>query len=198
MGPMYEQPSTLPLSRFRLHSDDPALRVRWLGGSRFSLSGEVEADPEAELEVATPSADVEVALARRSTPAHAVAQLRRALPRSVSLRHATVHDGVELTFLEALVPAASPPRFRLFSSDPGVQVRQLDDNKLEFLSGPQGTCLVTILCDSRRVTLSIPAATSALGLAARVGASVPHGYRALVEGPVVSVWKDADFFSAVA
>jgi hypothetical protein len=35
-------------------------------------------------------------------------------------------------------------------------------------------------------------------IAARVGANVPHGFRALVDGPVVSVWKDADFFSAVA
>jgi len=62
----------------------------------------------------------------------------------------------------------------------------------------QDKCLVTILCDTRRVTIELRAGLSAKAAAATVGANVPHGYRALVDGPVVSVWKDADFFSAVA
>lgn len=196
---MYEEPTPLTsLSRFRLSSDDPAFHVRWMGGSRFELTGEVALDPTAELDVETPREQVGISLARRSTPLHAVAQLRRALPRSIALRHLQREDGVELVFQEALVPAASTPRFRIFSSDATVHVRQLDENKLEFLGGTDDDCLVTILCDARRVTLTVPRALSALTLAARIGASVPHGYRALVDGPVVSVWKDADFFSAVA
>jgi hypothetical protein len=55
-----------------------------------------------------------------------------------------------------------------------------------------------VLCDSRRVTLAIPAGSSAKATAARVGAGVPHGYRALIDGPTVAVWKDADFFEQVA
>jgi hypothetical protein len=196
---MYDEPLPLPsLSRFRVHSDDPAFHVRWLGGSRFGLSGEVLIDPSAELDVATPNSSVEVSLARRSTPEHAVALLRRALPRSISMRHEATVDGVEIVFQEALVPAASTPRFRIFSSDAMVQVTQLDENKLEFRSGAEADCLLTILCDSRRVTIHVDQGTSALALAARVGSNVPHGFRALVDGPVVSVWKDADFFSAVA
>ena len=64
--------------------------------------------------------------------------------------------------------------------------------------GVGADCLLTILCDSRRATIKVEGGTSAQHTAARVGANVPHGFRALVDGPVVSVWKDADFFSAVA
>lgn len=105
---------------------------------------------------------------------------------------------MEVVFTEALVPAAKTPRFRIFSTDAALQVRQLDENKIEFRSGVGDDCLVTVLCDSRRVSISIPSGSSALAIAARVGSNVPHGFRALVDGPVVSVWKDADFFSAVA
>lgn len=196
---MYDQPIPLSRSRFRVHSEDPEFRVQWRGGSRFALSGEVSLDPSAALDVATPSAaEVEVSLARRSTPAHAVAALRRALPRNVLMAWERLPDGVEVVFTEALVPAASPPRFRVFSTDSVQRTRQLDENKIEFVGATGADCQVTVLCDSRRVTLTIPAGTSAQSTAARVGANVPHGFRALVDGPVVSVWKDADFFSMVA
>jgi hypothetical protein len=196
---MYEDPIQLSsVSRFRVHSDDPSFHVTWRGGSRFALSGEVTLDPSAELDVSTPNDMVEISLARRSTPEHAVAMLRRALPRSISMRHEAVEDGVEVIFQEALVPAAKTPRFRIFSTDAVLRVKQLDENKIEFQGGVGDDCLITVLCDSRRVTLSIPGRSSALAIAARVGSNVPHGFRALVDGPVVSVWKDADFFSAVA
>ena len=77
-------------------------------------------------------------------------------------------------------------------------MKQLDENKIEFLASVGQDCLITVLCDSRRVTISLPRGSSAKAIAARVGSNVPHGFRALVDGPVVSVWKDADFFSAVA
>ncbi len=195
---MYEEPIQLSVSRFRVHSEDPAFNVTWRGGSRFVLTGEVILDPSAELDVSTPNDVVEVSLARRSTPEHAVAMLRRALPRSISMRHQPVEDGVEIVFQEALVPAAKTPRFRIFSTDAQLRVKQLDENKIEFLGGIGEDCLLTVLCDSRRVTISLPRGSSALAIAARVGSNVPHGFRALVDGPVVSVWKDADFFSAVA
>lgn len=195
---MYEEPLPLTISRFRVHSEDPSFHVTWRGGSRFALSGEIELDPSAELDVATPDEHVEISLARRSTPEHAVALLRRALPRSISLRHEEKADGVEIIFTEALVPAAKTPRFRVLSSDAQLRTRQLDENKVEFLGAVQDKCLVTILCDTRRVTIELHAGLSAKAAAATVGANVPHGYRALVDGPVVSVWKDADFFSAVA
>lgn len=195
---MHNEPTPISVTRFRVHSEDPAFHVQWRGGARFVLSGEVSIDPSAELDVSTPDDLVEISLARRSTPEHAVAALRRALPRSISMRHTLQQDGVEIVFLEALVPAAKTPRFRIFSTDAQLRVRQLDDNKLEFLGGVGDDCLVTVLCDSRRVTLQLTGGTSAQATAARVGANVPHGYRALVDGPVVSVWKDAEFFSAVA
>lgn len=196
---MFDEPIPLHPARFRLHSEDPEFVVRWLGGGRFALRGQVSLEPEATLDVATPSAgEVEVALARRSQPEHAVAALRRALPRQVLLSDRPTPDGVEVVLHEALVPAARPPRLRLVSSDLAQRVRQLDENKVAFVGATASACHVTILCDSRRVTLALEAGTSAQATAARVGAHVPQGYRALVEGAVVSVWKDADFFSMVA
>jgi hypothetical protein len=195
---MYNEPIQLSVSRFRVHSEDPSFHVTWRGGSRFALTGEVNLEPSAELDVSTPNDMVEISLARRSTPEHAVALLRRALPRSISMRTEPLEDGVEVVFQEALVPAAKTPRFRIFSTDAKLRVKQLDENKIEFLGGVGEDCLITVLCDSRRVTISLPAGSSALAIAARVGSNVPHGFRALVDGPVVSVWKDADFFSAVA
>lgn len=195
---MYEEPLFLRSARFRVHSEDPAFHVQWRGGSKFALSGEVSLDPSAELDVATPNETVEISLATHSKPEHAVAALRRALPRSITMRHEEVLDGVEVVFTEALVPAAKTPRFRIICTDANLRTRQLDENKIEFLGGVAEKALITILCDSRRVTIQLNGGESAQAAAARVGANVPHGYRALVDGPVVSVWKDAEFFSAVA
>ena len=195
---MYEEPLFLRSARFRVHSEDPAFHVQWRGGSKFALSGEVSLDPSAELDVATPNETVEISLATHSKPEHAVAALRRPLPRSIAMRHEAVLDGVEVVFTEALVPAAKTPRFRIICTDANLRTRQLDENKIEFLGGIAEKALITILCDSRRVTIQLNGGESAQAAAARVGANVPHGYRALVDGPVVSVWKDVDFFSAVA
>lgn len=195
---MFEDPAPLSIARFRVHSEDPEFHVQWRGGARFALRGAVSLEPSADLDVMTPNDTVGVSLAQRSTPEHAVAALRRALPRSISMRHELQDDGVEVVFAEALVPAARTPRFRIFSTDGQLRINQLDDNKVEFRGAASTDCLLTLLCDTRRVTIELAAGTSSQAIAARVGASVPHGYRALVDGPVVSVWKDADFFSAVA
>lgn len=195
---MFTEPTPLRTTSFRIHSEDPAFSVQWKGGNRFRLSGEVTIDPSAELEVSTPNDDVEISLARRSTPEHAVALIRRALPRSVSMRHEAHDDGVEVIFCEALLPAAKTPRFRVMSIGTGVRFNQLDDNKIEFLGATTESGLISIQVDLRKVTIELAAGSSANRVAALVGANLPHGFRALVDGPVVTVWKDADFFSAVA
>ncbi len=195
---MPEQLTPLPISRFRVYSEDPSFQVTWRGGTRFALSGQVNLDPSAELDLSTPDDTVEISLARRSRPEHAVAALRRALPRSISMRDRVVEDGVEIIFHEALVPAAKTPRLRIFSTGGPLHLKQLDENKVEFKERVKESCLLTVLCDSKRARVSIEKGSSALTIAALVGAHMPRGFRALVDGPVVSVWKDSDFFSAVA
>lgn len=195
---MFDGPTPLPTARFRVYTDDPTFHVTWRGGTRFVLSGEVSADPASALEMDTPSQHLAVALARKSTPHHAVALLRRALPRDIVMTQHLMEDGTQVAFHEAVLPAARPPRLRIFSTDPVQRVRQLRDNCVEFAGAAGSDTHLSILCDSRRVTLRIPAGSSALSTAIRVGAHVPHGFRALVDGPTVSVWKDADFFEQVA
>lgn len=195
---MLDEPIPLRASQFRVRSDDPTFQVAWRGGGRFELTGEVSSEPSAELQVETPSAEFEVELAQRSRPEHAVALLRRKLPRSVVMTDARTRDGVEFVLLEATVPAATPPRLRLLTTDLLQRTRQLADNKVELLGATGAPAQLTILCDNRRVTIMVGAGSSAQATAARVGAAMPHGYRALVDGPVVSVWKNADFFLMVA
>lgn len=189
----------IPLRRrFRMHSEDPAFRVTWRGGGRFLLSGEVSSEPTTELDVDTPSASLEVPLAHHSLPEHAVTMLRRSLPRDVRLTQRRELGGVEITLQEVVVPAAKPPRLRVLSTDLVQRVKQLEENRVEFIGGVGADCHLTIMCDTRRITISLHAGTSAATTAVRVGASVPRGYRALVDGPTVAVWKDADFFEQVA
>ena len=195
---MFGELIPLRASRFRVHSEDPTFKVAWRGGGRFELTGEVSTEPSADLGVETPTEAFEVCLAQRSRPEHAIALLRRVLPRDVAMTHFRTPDGVELVLQEAMVPAATPPRLRIFATDRVQRVRQLADNKVEFLGASGAKSQLTILCDARRVTISVPGGSSASATAARVGASMPHGFRALVDGPVVSVWKNADFFSMVA
>ncbi len=195
---MFDDLVALPIARFRMRTDDPNFHVQWRGGSRFLLTGEVELNPVAELDVGTPSGDFEVTLATHSTPQNAVTQLRRALPRDLMLTTQPADDGVEVRLQQMVVPAARPPRLRIVTSDLAQRVRQLEDNKVEFMGAVGGDGHLTILCDGRRSTLALGQGHSAAVTAARVAAAMPHGYRALVDGPMVSVWKDADFFEAVA
>lgn len=196
---MFDDVISLPTARFHMHSEDPSFRVTWRGGSRFLLSGEVSSDPTSELDVETPSGSVEVPLATHSRPEHAVTMLRRALPRDVMMVTTPAGWGIEVLLQELVLPAAKPPRLRIFSTDLAQRVKQLDENKVEFLGsvGADGGHL-TILCDRTRVTLALPGGHSAATTAARVGSCMPRGYRALIDGATVSVWKDADFFEAVA
>lgn len=193
---MFDAPHHLPNARFRLVSGDPTFFAEWCGGSRFRLSGEVSSRPEASLDVSTPEGPVEVTLPTGALPEHAIKRLKRALPRSVSLRQIE-DDGhaVRVQLLETTPSAAKLPRLRIISSDLRQRVIQLAENQVEFVGSSAHPCLITVLCDGRRVTLRLPAVCSARATAATVGANAPAGYRALVDGATVSVWKDADFFA---
>jgi hypothetical protein len=195
---MFDAPIPLRSHRFRVHSDDPTFLVAWRGGSRFALSGQVSSSPAADLDVQTPGTAFGVSLAQHSRPEHAVSQLRRSLPRDVLMRHVATEDGVEVAFTQGLLPAARLPRLRVLSTDLGQRIKQLADNQVEFRGACSADAHLTIFCDQARITVRLPGGASARTTAARVGSSMPHGYRALVDGAMVSVFKDSDFFSLVA
>lgn len=195
---MFDDVIQLPRARFRMRSEDPSFQVLSRGVGRFLLSGEVSQDPTTDLEVDTPSGDFEVPLAFHSRPMHAVMQLERSLPRDVVLMARENAEGVEVQLTEAVLPAAKLPRLRVLTTDLVQRVRQLDENRIEFQGAVGADCHLTVLCESKRCTIVIPQGCSATTTAARVGASMPHGYRALVDGAIVSVFKDADFFELVA
>ncbi len=189
-----------PLNRIRfdLHSDDPSFHIERRGTSKFLLSGQVSSDPTGDVSVELPHDAFDVVLAKNSRPEHAVNALERALPRDVMMTHQSSDFGIEVMLQEMVVPAAKPPRLRIFSTDLLQRVKQLAENEVEFIGTSGAAAHLTILCESKRVTIALPAASSASVTAARVASSMPHGYRALVSGHIVSVWKDADFFSMVA
>jgi hypothetical protein len=191
-------PIQLTHTRFRIHSSDPSLEVVWRGGGRFHVTGEVTGEPWSELDVETPSDAFEVHLECHSTPEHVVAQIKRALPRGIIVTQQETAEGVEFTLDDAVVPAARPPRVRILTSDTHQRIKQLEENKVEFVGNTGHPCHVTVFCDTRRVTLALDAECSAKRTAAYVAANIPHGFRAVVDGPVLSVWKDADFFEMVA
>jgi hypothetical protein len=195
---MYDDLRHLPGTHFSMSSPDPSFHVTWRGGSRFLLSGEVSDEPNTELDIGLPSGTLRVPLATHTRPEHAVARLRRSLPRDVLMVARPSESGMEVGLQEAVLPAAKPPRLRVFATDLTQRVRQLDDNKVEFLGSVGALGHLTILCDAKRVTLLVHAGESAGATAARVGSSVPHGYRSVVDGAQVTVWKDADFFRAAA
>lgn len=188
----------LNTARFRLRSEDPSFKVDWRGGNRFRLSGQVQERPATVLHVGLPADELNVSLPERTRPLPAALRLKDALPRDVYLVATAADEGVDVRLLELMVPAATPPSFRVLLQDDGLTVEQLADNRVRFVGASRAPAILTLLCDTRRATLALPRATTALACAARVGASIPHGFQALVEGPVVSVWKDADFFGAIA
>ncbi len=190
--------TSLNAIRFDLTSDDPSFHIERTGSARFVLSGEVSSDPTSDVNVEIPDDEFEVVLAQKSRPKHAVVAIERALPRDVMMTHHETAAGIEVLLQELVIPAAKAPRLRLFSTDLLQRVKQIAENKIELIGASGAAAHLTILCESKRVTIALPAASSASITAARIAASMPQGYRALVSGNTVSVWKDADFFSMVA
>lgn len=195
---MIDSVTQLGVRRFHLESSDPSFVIERQSARRFLLSGRVSAEPTTAVEVETPSSSFDVLLATQSGPQHAVAQLRRDLPRDVTMQVLERIGGLEIALTEALVPAAKPPRLRVFSTDTVQRIAQLDENRIDVRGAVGAAALLTIRCDSRHVTISVHQGLSATATALRIAASVPHGFRALADGTIVSVWKDADFFSMVA
>lgn len=193
-----ESVTQLSVKRFNLESHDPAFVVERQGRARFLLTGAVSEAPTTALGVETPSSAFDVQLATHSAPRHAVERLRRALPRDVAMQVIERLQGVELQLIEALVPAAKPPRVHVFSTDLAQRIVQLDENRIELQGSIGAASLLTISCDNRRSTISVEQGLTASATATLLAANVPHGYRGLADGPIVSVWKDADFFSMVA
>ena len=190
--------TSLNAIRFDLTSDDPSFHIARTGSARFVLSGEVSSDPTSDVNVEIPDDAFEVVLAQKSRPQHAVVAIARALPRDVMMTHHETAMGIEVLLQELVIPAARAPRLRIFSTDLLQRVKQLADNKIELIGASGAAAHLTILCESKRVTIAVPAASSPSVTAARIAANMPQGYRALVSGNTVSVWKDADFFSMVA
>ncbi len=195
---MLESVTFLKTRRFQLVSADPAFMVTRQSASRFLLSGTVSDEPVTDLHVETPSERFAVPLATRSGPRHAVEQLQRLLPSDVLMHTVPRPTGVEVSLVEAVIPAARAPRVRVFSTDLVQRIHQLEDNRVELRGAIGADAHLTLSCDSRRVTIAVNEGLSASATAVRLAAAVPHGYRALADGATITVWKDADFFSMVA
>jgi hypothetical protein len=115
------------------------------------------------------------------------------------MARANDRDGeLEVALQETTLPAARPPFAQIFTTDLEQRVRRLDDNRFELQGETAGQCLITLRVDTRRTLIAVPKATSARETALFIAARVPAGYRAEVEGAVITLWKDADLRTIAA
>ncbi|MBK7860241.1 MAG: hypothetical protein IPJ65_16825 [Archangiaceae bacterium] len=174
------------------------LSVQPRGFSRFVLSGTVPERRDPGLILESRRGDASAPLAEHSTPRDAFRALQRALPRGIHAHAAERDEGLEVKLTETIVPAARVPFAQIFSTDLKQRVRRLDDNRFELL-GPTGSdCLITLKVDTRRTLVPVAKGTSAHRTAEIISARMPAGYHADVEGPVVTIWKDADLRTIAA
>jgi len=183
---------------FRLFSDEPQLCVRFAGRGRFILTGEVPQFRDPALRFESRAGNVNVPLAERSTPHDAFHALKRRLPRGVLARAQQQGLELEVSLQETTLPAARVPFAQIFTTDLKQRVRRLDDNRFELLGATAGQCLITLRVDARRTLVEVPGATSAHDTATLIAARVPAGYRAEVDGAVISLWKDAELRTIAA
>lgn len=183
---------------FRLFSEEPMLSVEPRGFARFILTGSVPEHRDPGLRLESRKGDATAALPAQSTPRDAFRALERNLPRGVHAHASEREDGLEVKLTETIVPAARLPFAQIFSTDLKQRVRRLDDNRFE-LVGPTGSeTLITLKVDTRRTIVPVPKGTRASATAELVAARVPAGYRAEVEGSIITVWKDADLRTIAA
>jgi hypothetical protein len=183
---------------FRLFSEEPMLSVVPRGFSRFMLTGVVPERRDPGLRLESRRGDASVPLNEHSTPRDAFRALQRNLPRGVHAHASDREDGLEVKLTETIVPAAQLPCVQIFTTDLKQRVRRLDDNRFELL-GPTGSdCLITLKVDARRTTLAVCRGTQASPTAELIAARVPAGYRAEVEGAIITIWKDADLRTIAA
>ena len=131
-----------------------------------------------------------LALGSRATDA--VRALTRALPRGVFIDGRANADITELKFTETVIPAARLPRVQVITTDLGQRVRLLDTHQVEFVGATCSRCFLTLLVDSRRTSLTLDQGTSACDSAHALASRCPAGFRAEVEGAVVTFWKSGD------
>lgn len=182
------------IPRFGLWCDDSSLKINARPADRFRLSGKVEHDFPlgTTLHFRAGTQQTEVPLALGSRAPDAVRALARALPRGVFVDGRAHEDGTELKFAETVIPAARLPRVRVITTDLGQRVRVLDANQVEFIGATHSRCFLTLLVDSRRTTLTLGEGTSAADSAQAVGNRCPSGFRAEIDGAVVTFWKCGD------
>ena len=180
--------------RFGLWCEDASLKIHAREADRFRLSGRVEHvfPIGTTLHFRAGNEETQVPLALGSRAPDAVRALSRALPRGIFVREARHELTCDLQFTETVIPAARLPRVRVISTDLGQRVRLLDTHQVEFVGATRSRCFLTLLVDSRRTTLTLEEGTSAADSAKAVGSRCPFGFRAEVEGAVVTFWKCGD------
>ncbi|MBL8951583.1 MAG: hypothetical protein JNK82_12450 [Myxococcaceae bacterium] len=183
---------------FRLFSEEPLFSVQSRGLGKFLMTGEVPTHRDPGLRLESRRGDASAPLAQHSSARDAFRALERNLPRGVHAHATERDDGLFVQLTETLVPAARLPSVQLFTTDLRQRIRRLDENRFE-LVGPTGSqCLVTMKVDTRRALLSLPKGTPSSSTAEQIAARCPVGYRAEVEGSIVTVWKDADLNTIAA
>ncbi|MBS1149572.1 MAG: hypothetical protein H6Q89_1270 [Myxococcaceae bacterium] len=180
--------------RFGLWCDDASLQIAPRSRDRFFLTGRVEHvfPLGTTLHFRAGEDETEVPLALGSRAPDALRALTRALPRGIFVDAHSNQAGTELSFTETVIPAARRPRVQVLTTDLGQRVKMLDANQVEFLGATRSRCFVTLLVDARRSTLNLDQGTSAIDTAAAVASRCPFGYRAEVDGAVVTFWKNSD------
>ena len=180
--------------RFGLWCDDTSLKIAAQSRDRFAVSGQVQHvfPLGTTLHFRAGEEETEVPLALGSRAPDALRALTRALPRGIFVDAHSNERVTEVKFTETVIPAARRPRVQVLTTDLGQRVRMLDSNQVEFLGSTRSRCFLTLLVDSRRSTLTIDEGTSASDTAQAVASRCPFGFRAEVEGSVVTFWKTSD------
>ncbi len=181
-------------ARFGLWCDDASLKITPQSRDRFVLSGRVEHvfPLGTTLHFRTNDEETEVPLALGSRASDALRALTRALPRGVFVAAHASELGTELKFTESVIPAARRPHVQVLTTDLGQRVRRLDSNQVEFLGVTRSRCFITLRVDARRSTFWLDEGTGAVDTAQAVARHCPLGFRAEVDGSVVTFSKNSD------
>lgn len=195
MGRMELLPFRPASPRFNLWCDDQSLKIAAQAKNQFLVSGRVEHVFPLGTTLhfqAGPHESTDVPLALGSRPSDALRALTRALPRGIFVDAHATPEGEALRFTETVIPAASRPRVTVLTTDLGQRVWMLDVNQVELIGATRARCFITVLVDTRRTTLTLDEGTSAQATAHAIAARCPFGFRAEVEGNVVTFWKSSD------
>jgi tRNA A37 threonylcarbamoyladenosine synthetase subunit TsaC/SUA5/YrdC len=101
-----------------------------------------------------------------------------------------------LTLRDASKPLIPAVSFRIISSV--VSHAQWSPNSIKILARSFASGHITIVCDAKKTHFQMTVGASPEVIAVQIAAHVPDGFRALVDGPLVCVWRNDDFFAMVA